>query len=315
MNKLSVVISAYNEEKNIKDCLDSIKNLADEIVVVDNLSADKTAEIARNYTKKVFEQKNDPKNIDLQKNLGFSRASGDWILSLDADERATPELTREIKSVLSQKPTAKSQQSINGYWLPRKNIIFGKWIKSEMWWPDYQLKLFQKGKGGFDKNQVHRALRVQGETEKLENFLIHNNYVSISQYIEKLNNYTNIEAESLAASGYRVNWLDALRFPVDDFLKTFFLQKGYKEGLHGLILSLLQAFYMEIVFAKLWEREGFKEIEDADFQKKLMKEAKAIRNKFKYWFLSSTIKVTKNPFKKILLRVTRKITSQKLKNS
>src|SRR3989338_2723337 len=105
MNKLSVVISAYNEEKNIKDCLDSIKNLADEIVVVDNLSADKTAEIARNYTKKVFEQKNDPKNIDLQKNLGFSRASGDWILSLDADERATPELTREIKSVLSQKPT------------------------------------------------------------------------------------------------------------------------------------------------------------------------------------------------------------------
>src|SRR3989344_3672296 len=106
MSKLSVVVSAYNEERNIKDCLESVRGLADEIIVIDNSSTDKTGEIARKYTKKVFEQKNDPKNIDPQKNFGFSKATGDWILSLDADERITPELTNEIKSVLSQQPTA-----------------------------------------------------------------------------------------------------------------------------------------------------------------------------------------------------------------
>jgi len=99
MSKLSVVISAYNEGRNIKDCLESVRGLADEIIVIDNSSTDKTGEIARKYTKKVFEQKNDPKNIDPQKNFGFSKATGDWILSLDADERITPELTNEISQV------------------------------------------------------------------------------------------------------------------------------------------------------------------------------------------------------------------------
>src|SRR3990167_527483 len=98
MSKLSVVISAYNEERNIKDCLESIRGLADEIIVIDNSSSDRTGEIARKYTKKIFEQKNDPENIDLQKNFGFSKANSDWIFSLDADERITPELAREIES-------------------------------------------------------------------------------------------------------------------------------------------------------------------------------------------------------------------------
>lgn len=304
--KISVVITAYNEEKNIKECLESVKALADEIVVVDNSSLDKTFEIAKGYTKKVYSQENDPGKIDLKKNFGFSKATGDWILSLDADERVTGELSAEIESRIKN-----NESSVQGYWIPRKNIIFGKWIKSDMWWPDYQLKLFRRGRGEFDKNQVHRALKVEGQTEKLSNHMIHNNYESISQFIRKLNNYTDIEAENLK-SNYKVNWLDAIRFPVDDFVKTFFLQKGYRDGLHGLVLSMLQAFYMEVVFAKLWEKTNFAEIEEDNFIDEVKKELKNSSNKVKYWVMSILINDSKNPIKKAILKTARKIVSSKL---
>jgi glycosyltransferase involved in cell wall biosynthesis len=156
--KLSVVITAYNEEENIKDCLESAREIADEIIVVDNNSSDTTSEIAKKYTKDVFNQENNPEKIDVQKNFGFSKAKGDWILSLDADERITDDLAKEIKSAID------SDDETTGYWIPRKNIIFGKWIKNDMWWPDYQLKLFKKGKGKYTDG-VHKALEVEGETK------------------------------------------------------------------------------------------------------------------------------------------------------
>lgn len=306
--RLSVVITAYNEQENIDDCLESLKGLNCEIVVVDNSSDDKTKEIAEKYTKKVFEQKNDPKKIDIQKNFGFSKATGEWILSLDADERLTRELINELNEELS-KPT------MDAYFIPRKNIIFGKWIKSDMWWPDYQLRLFRRGKGSFDKNQVHKALKVEGETGKLENFLVHNNYTSINQYLKKLNNYTDVEAENLVSQGHKFNWTDSIRFPVNDFVKTFFLQKGFKDGIHGLVLSTFQAFYMGIVFAKLWEKEGFREVETRNFLREVIAEFKESKDKVVYWLTSSLIEEAKNPFTKLGLRIKRKIVLKKIKNS
>lgn len=315
MSKLSVVVSAFNEEKNIKDCLGSVKDLADEIIVVDNSSTDKTGEIARRYTKKLFKQENDPLKIDLQKNFGISRATGDWILLLDADERITGELAKEIRSKIQDPRPAGGQarSEIQGYWVPRKNIIFGKWIKSDMWWPDYQLRLFKRGKGKFEKDSVHRALLLEGASEKLMEPLTHYNYVSIHQYLEKLNNYTDIEANRLAAEGYSFNWLDAIRFPVNDFVKTFFLQKGFKDGIHGLVLSMFQAFYMGIVFAKLWEKEGFREVETKNFLREVISELKVSKNKVVYWFTSSLIEEAKNPLNRIRLKIKRKITFKKLK--
>ena len=308
MGKISVVVTSFNEEKNIEECLKSINGLADEIIVVDNSSEDKTAEIAKKSGAKIYHQKNDPKKIDEQKNFGFSKATGEWILSLDADERVTAELAEEIKAAIES-----SKNEINGYWVPRKNIIFGKWIKSDMWWPDYQLKIFRRGKGKFGKNNVHQALTVEGETEKLVNHLVHHNYNTISQYIEKLNNYTDIEAESLRETGYSFNWLDSIRFPVDDFVKTFFLQKGYRDSLHGLVLSFLQAFYMEVVFAKIWESRGFEEIEEESFLKEASKEIDHSREKIIYWFKTAALSSTKNPFHKTFLRLSRKLTSANLK--
>jgi len=296
---LSVVISAYNEEKRIEDCLLSA-SFADEIIVVNNSSNDKTAEIARRYTAKMFTR---PNNImlNVNKNFGFSKASGDWLLSLDADERISPSLTQEIKSIL------KKPSNINGYWMPRKNIIFGKWIRSEMWWPDYQLRLFKKSKGRFPEKHVHEYLKVEGRTGKLKNPFIHQNYSSVDQYLYKLQNiYVPSEVSNKLKSGIKVRWIDVLRFPISDFLKTFFLQKGYRDGLHGLALSLLQAFYMEIVFMKLWEKQGFKEESPKNFLEQVQEEFVGIKGEFHYWFLTSSINETKNPFKKIIFKIARK---------
>ncbi|HVZ67426.1 MAG TPA: glycosyltransferase family 2 protein [Patescibacteria group bacterium] len=300
---LSVVITAYNEELNIKACLESLGDLADEIIVVDNSSVDKTEEIAKKYTKKVYKQKNDPSKIDIQKNYGFSKATGDWILSLDADERLTPDLSKEIKSVIS------GDSSLVGYWIPRKNIIFKKWIQSEMWWPDYQLRLFKKDFGKYDKNSVHKVITVSGETGKLTNPFVHENYISVDQYLLKLINYTTIEADMLIDQGYTFNWLDSVRFPTNDFLKTFFLQKGYQDGLHGLVLSILQAFYMEVVFVKVWQKNKFIEVKGPGFFAETLKEFKNSLRHSKYWATTVEIDKTKNPIKKIGLKVLRKAAS------
>lgn len=310
MGKISVVISAHNEERNIKACLASVAAWADEIIVVDNSSTDKTEEIARKFTKHILKQENDPGNIDLQKNFGFSKSTSTWILSLDADERVPVELAEEIKSKIKDQ---RSKVEVNGFWIPRKNIIFGKWIKSDMWWPDYQLRLFKKGKGKYGKNSVHTALTVDGETGKFKNFLLHDNYSTVSQYILKLNAYTDIEAANLASDGYAFNWLDAIRFPVDDFLKTFFLQKGYSDGLHGLVLSMLQAFYMEVVFAKLWEKRKFEEIEGENFISEVSSEFMSSANKVRYWIADTIMRKSKNPFKKMLLVASKKISGSNIK--
>lgn len=300
MGKLSVVISAFNEEKKIEDCLKSA-SFADEIVFIDNSSSDNTLKIAKKYTAKVFIRENNPM-LNVNKNFGFSKAGNEWILSLDGDERITDELKKEIQSIIKN-----DKKDVNGFWISRKNIIFGKWIQNSIWWPDYQLRLFRKNRGKFLEKHVHEYLEVEGKTEKLQHSMIHQNYSSISQYLYKMENiYTESEVKNRLEEKVEIQWADALRYPTGDFLKTFFSQKGYKDGLHGLVLSLLQAFYMEIVFVKLWEKQGFKEKTPDNFLKELYEEFRKIKKEFKYWFLTSWINETKNPFKKIIYKFARK---------
>lgn len=301
MAKLSVVISAFNEEKKIGECLESVRQLADEVVVVNNSSIDKTEEIAKKYTDKIFLRPN-LLMLNTNKNFGFLKATGEWILSLDADERVTPELAEEIKEKLE------NSGGINGYHIPRKNIIFSKWIKHSLWWPDYQLRLFRNGIGKFPEKHVHEKIEVTGETEKLKESMLHYNYATVSEFIYKMDKiYTENEAEIFLSSGKKLTWLDALRFPINDFLKTFFAQKGYKDGLHGLVLSILQAFYAEIVFAKIWERQKFWEVEGEDFLTNIDQEVKKIRKEFKYWLWESKIGETKNSIERAIYKVKRKI--------
>lgn len=296
---LSVVISAYNEEKYLETCLASA-SFADEIIVINNSSTDKTEKIARKFTDKVFTRPNDMM-LNKNKNFGFAKATGDFILNLDGDEEIPTDLATEIKDVVS------SNNPADGYWISRKNIIFGKWIQNGLWWPDKQLRLFKRLKGRFACKHIHEYIRVDGTVESLVYPYIHNNYDSISQYLTKISRATTSEAEYLTDTQYQFAWFDALRFPLSDFLKTYFLQKAYKDGLHGLVVSLLQAFYSFVVFAKVWEHAGFPEkmMTPKAFEKELKDRAREIR----YWMW--TVKIENSSFlpKIIFLKLLRKLFS------
>jgi len=313
---LSVVISAFNEGEKIKECLKSL-SFADEIIFVDNNSTDKTSEIAQKYTSKIFIRPNNPM-LNINKNYGFIKASGDWILSLDADERVTPELKEEIKIITNKQDFAQvfgseaqaqrdDNGAVNGYWIPRKNIIFGKWIKHTGWYPDYQLRLFKKGKGRFPEAHVHEMIDVVGETGRLKNNIIHYNYETIFQFMQKLIYiYASNEANQLLKNGYKFSWQDAIRFPFKEFLSRFFAREGYKDGFHGLMLSILMAFYHFAIFSLIWERLKFIQTGDERLLQETEREFKKSYKELLFWSSLEKIKTIKKPIKRLAYRILRK---------
>lgn len=303
MATISVVISAFNEEAKIRDCLESIQ-WADEIIFVDNSSTDKTAQIAKGYKAKVYKRPNNPM-LNVNKNFGIWKASADWILYLDADERVTPELKKEIELVVSRK-----KLEANGYWIPRKNIIFGKWIEHTGMYPDYQMRLFKKGEGKFPAFHVHEMIEVDGKTKHLIAPLLHYNFETISQFLYKhIELYAPNEAEMLLKKGYTYSALDAIGFPLSEFLSRFFAREGYKDGLHGLVLSLLLAFYHLAIFARIWEKRGFKDYSESDFLDSISTQLKKAADETGYWIANEKLKKSKNVLEEYLLRIQRKVKS------
>lgn len=299
---ISAVISAYNEEQNLKDCLESVK-WCDEIIVIDNESSDRTADIAKDTGAGVFSRPNNLM-LNINKNYGFEKAAGDWILNLDADERVTPELKEEIISIFNAQSSMLNPQ-INGYWLPRKNILLGKWMEHSIWFPDKQLRLFKKGQGRFPEKHIHEHLEVKGDTLDLKNFLLHLNYTSVSQFVHKMADiYTESEVENYLNNGKKLAWQEALKAPVVDFQKNYFALEGWKDGMHGLVINLLQAFYAEITLAKIWEKEGFweQEIPLAEIKKEMEKNLRDLH----YWLLTSEIKEAWG-LNKIILKIKRRL--------
>lgn len=297
MNKISVCLATFNEERNIKECLESVK-WADEIVVVDGTSSDKTVALAKKYTPKVIVREN-PLMFHLNKQKAFEAATKDWILYLDADERVDEKLKKEILAAIEKK-------SFNGFWIPRKNIIFGKWIKHSLWHPDHQLRLFRRGKAHLPCKSVHEQPELTGKAGYFKNPLIHEHYRTISQYVEKLNNlYTENDMRVFLRKKKKVHWYDAIRFPTEDFFSTFFAREGYKDGLHGLVLSILQAFSTFVTFAKLWEKQGFKEAEPEGFLQKVSQELTKAEKDFGYWLLTARISRERDGLKKGILKVKR----------
>lgn len=283
MTKISAVVSAYNEENNINDCLESLK-WVDEIVVVDNTSLDKTVQIAKKFTPKIFTRINN-QMLNINKNYGFEKAKGEWIINLDADERVSPELKKEILQIISAKG------KYDGYKIPRKNILFNKWIQHGIWWPDYQIRLFKKDKGKFDCNHVHEKLTIKGEVGQLNNPFIHYNYRSVSQFVRKMNDiYTDNEADNFLKSGKQIHWYDSIRMPANDFLANFFARSSYKDGLHGLVLSILQSFYAFLVFCKVWEKQKFWEYQNKNFLSEVQEEFTRFNLDLGYWVRKSKLK-------------------------
>jgi glycosyltransferase involved in cell wall biosynthesis len=295
---LSVVISAYNEEKRLSACLSSVTGFADEIIVVDNSSLDQTAQIAKKFKASVYKREN-ILMLNTNKNYGFEKATGTWILNLDGDEVVTDELKEEISLIMHN--DVKDMRK--GYWIPRKNIIFGKWIQHGFWWPDRQLRLFQRGYGVFPCKHISEYIAVDGDVGELSNPYIHYNYDSISQYLLKLERCTTSEAIALQETKYQYSWYDAIRFPLSDFIKIYFAQKSYKDGLHGLVLSILQAFYSFVVFTKLWEQDGFPQ-KPVTFQS-IVEELKRARKEFAYWIFTSKI-TSASGLRKLILKCKRR---------
>lgn len=300
MATLSVVISVLNGEKFLAQCLASVADIADEIIVVDHGSTDNTVSIAKKFTKKIYQQKNNPENIDVQKNFGFEKATKDWILSLDADEKVTDELQAAIREILS------STSEYAGYWIPRKNIIFGKWVEHTGWYPDYQLRLFLHGNGKYVSQHVHEDLVVDGKTEKLSAPLIHEAYQSVYQFLHRgLTIYAPNEAQSLIKNGYEFSFAGAIRMPFQEFLSRFFARKGYLDGFHGLMLSLLMACYHFAVFAYVWEHKKFSQ--DDKVVDLLSHEVKKAQKEFRYWEQTARLESAKNPASKVILHAKRKL--------
>lgn len=297
--KLSVVISTHNRSDSLARTLKSVKELADELIVVDNQSTDDSSSVAKRFGAIVYTRPNNLM-LNVNKNYGISKATGDWILYLDDDEELPEVLSQEIKTSIKAKDVA-------GFWIPRKNIIFGKWITHGIWWPDRQLRLFRSGAGKYPEKHVHEYIEVSGQTKKLEHAFVHYNYDSIGQYVAKMQDiYTGSEVEKFVAAGYRIDWKDAIRFPMSDFLKLYFAQQGYKDGLHGLVLSLLQAFYSFIIFVKLWEREKFREV-DVPIGV-VSHEIQEAGKETMYWMHTAHLTENKSPLSRFVHRLLRKLT-------
>ena len=243
MAKISAVVITYNEEKNIRRCLESLK-FADEIVVVDSESKDKTVSIAREYTEKIY----------IQKWLGFARqrkfacklASSEWVLNIDADEMVTPELAEEIKKKIDAFP------EINGYWIRRRSKFLGRWIE-HAWEPDWVLRLFRKGKGIFGEKQVHEGVSLKGKTGRLQGKIEHYPFENLSYNLKKLDSYTTLSASEMMEKRKTGILFRLLFSPILGFFKVYFIKQGFRDGIPGLILSGLHSFYVFSKYAKYWE--------------------------------------------------------------
>jgi len=249
MARLSVVVVTRNEEEILEQCLESVK-WADEIIVVDSHSTDKTVEIAKRYTDKVFLVEKDVPDANINKNLGLEKATGDWILFLDADEIVTPELRAEIEEILK-----KDDKTFDGYLVLRKNLFLGKWMKHGGWWGyAANVELVRRGKGRWPVG-MHQTLKVDGNVGYLKNPVIHNTQRSITQWITKMNEYTSVEAKELYKGNVEFKKERVVFFPIAVFFRNYFIYRGYKDGFHGFVAAALAACYEFFRNVKLWENQ------------------------------------------------------------
>jgi len=279
MTKISVVINTRNEEKNLPGCLTAVQKTVDEIVICDMESTDNTKKIAKEFNARIFSHKN-VNYVEPARNFAIDKAKGNWILLLDADEIIDQELLQKLINFAESK-------SYDFVRIPRKNIIFGKWIKYTGWWPDYQIRFFRKSTVTWG-DEIHSIPLTKGKGFDLpaeeKNALMHHIYQSTTQFIERLNRYTTAEAQEIVKEEANFEWQNIIRKPSQEFLSRFFMREGYKDGVHGLILSLLQAFSMLTVQVKVWEMHKFPEVSSKNFLDLVAKEERKERKDFVYWF-------------------------------
>jgi len=283
VNKISVVITTVDgEEKHLASCLASVKNFVNEIVIIDLSSGKKIENIAKKFKSKIFKH---PfvNYVEPVRNFGINKATGNWVLVLDPDEEIPLTLINKLKQVVENNEADYVR-------IPRRNIVFGKALKHSRWWPDYNIRFFKKGHLDWDK-EIHGIPIQSGkgvDLEVREEFaIIHHNYETIEQFIERMNRYTSVQAES-KSKHYKFSAKDLITKPAAEFLSRFFAAEGYKDGVHGLALSFLQAFYELVVYLKIWQIEKFKD--ETLSLKEITNEIKKVKKEFNYWENDTLVK-------------------------
>jgi glycosyltransferase involved in cell wall biosynthesis len=244
--KLSACIITFNEERNLEDCLASVK-WADELVVVDSGSTDRTLEIAKTFGCRIVHQ--EFLGHVKQKELAVRSASHQWVLCLDADERLEAGAEEEVRRALS----TPEGRAVAGYLFPRHTFYLGGWINHGGWWPEYRLRLFDRERGAWTGMDPHDRVEVRGETRKLKSEMIHYNYRNISHHMEKVNAYTTIMASRMFEAGQKASLVKLIFHPAGRFIRMYILKRGFLDGARGLVMAVIAMFYVFLKYAKLWE--------------------------------------------------------------
>lgn len=242
---ISVAIITYNEEDRLVGALKSVAELADEIIVVDSFSTDKTLDIAKKYTKRVYQR--EWTNFADQKNFANDKASLAWILSLDADERVSPELLEEILRIKEGEPECV------GFSMPRRVFYLGKWIRHSGWYPDRKIRLFRKEEARWEGEYIHENLIIEGKIERLKGSIHHFTYRNIADHLERINNFSKLGAQKLYTQKKKASWYHLIFLPFFRFIKSFFFRLGILDGFAGLVISVLNGYAVFIRYAKLRE--------------------------------------------------------------
>lgn len=241
---LSVAVITKNEERNIEDCLKSVER-TDDIIVVDDYSSDRTVELAKKYTGKIFQRKMDVEGT--HRNWAYQKANNEWVLSLDADEMVTPELLDEIQAML-EKGTQYS-----GFAIPLRNFIGDYWVRHGGWYPAGKLRLFKRDKFKYEEVGVHPRAILDGQWSCLKSDIIHKGYPDFGHFLASLNRQTAEEAKKWVDDKRPMSFGIAMGKAIGRFLKTFVAKKGYKDGFVGFMVAFFAALYQVMSYARYWE--------------------------------------------------------------
>jgi hypothetical protein len=242
---LAAVILTLNEARHITACIESVK-WADQVVVFDSFSTDATATLAQEADARVIQHPFE--NYSQQRDAALQAVQADWVFFIDADERSTPASAKEIRHVTQANTKA-------GWWIPRHNYIFGHRMRGAGWWPDYQLRLLRRECASYDhKRAVHEVAALEGEAGYLQEPLIHYNYETLQQFIEKQHRYTDYDVDILEEKGIQPRFYTPYRQALHHFRWRFVTLNGWRDGIYGVILSTLMAYYEMLKYKKLLER-------------------------------------------------------------
>lgn len=275
---LSVTLATYNEEENLDKCLSAIDKLANEIIIADGSSTDKTVDIAKKHNAKIIRTTNKP-NFHINKAMANKKASYEWVLQLDADEEVSPELASEVKQIIDgeyfgldsyQTPTKKFLSTIlpikkvnlltksaEAYYIPRRNFFLGSFLYNTGQYPDPVIRLFKNGKAYLPAKDVHEQMVVQGNIGFLKNDLLHWATPKFSRYMLRENRYSSLLAKQMKDAGIKVTMLNDVYYlflkPLKTFLKMYFRYRGFMDGFPGFVFSVFSGLHFAFAYIKMWQ--------------------------------------------------------------